>query len=765
MRLHPGKWAFLLTFSVLLIFCSQYVVAAESISILSPKEKHFAGEPILFHIMTHEFFSPKNATVFYRSIGATVYRKLIMKKETPVDFRALLNARKVIPPGIQFYFVVKDGKGRFFTFPKPDPKKNPYVLTIDLDKRPPIIQETVPAEGESLKDRRPVIKIKFIDLETKIDKNSVRLLVDDADVTQLSEITDNDITYQPAENLSFGNHTVILELIDICGNRMPPKRLTFTIPKSTRIDNAGAEIQWDAEGGYLIVDKTDTETDTETPDWSVQSSATLNSFVEHGKNKTSVDANVWYIEEDGPGPEGDKFNLNNLLLKLQHDKHQLSAGDVTVDGTELISPSISRRGGLLELDVADIQADFFALRSNYVTGFKHVLGLNDPEQMLLGGSLEKKIIKDNKLTLKTAYIKGENRNPDDYNAGSLEWGEEGEVYSILVAGQMLDERLNLEGEYSGSRFDDNTSGDEEPQSDNAWLVKVSGRYDRYELAVNYKYLGPNFKSIADPTGAYNQQEYNLDGGLRLNSSDIRLTLLHNRDNVDNDPLLPVIQNSTEILNYNISKFDWLSVFMNYTQSRQNSEKEPQGFDPIESSTQTIGCGLSVNRTRWDLSPNYTYTYFDDKVSATDDDSVTHVVGLSGGLRPGDNISVNPSLSYTNMHTKFDDVTVETWQGALGGSIMSLFSNDLDFNTTLSILDNRTDDSLFHTTTYNFIGQLNWHIEKYLLKKGKQTIAIRGQYDKTKDHETNETQKDYAVYVVISFGVPYRFFNKNDFSPE
>lgn len=761
MRDHPGRWAFFLTFSVLLVTCSEYVGAAESISILSPQEKHFAGVPILFHIKTNEFFSPKNVTVYYRSIGATVYGRLTMKKKTSVDFRALLKARKVIPPGIQFYFVVKDGKGRFFTFPKPDPKKNPYVMKINLDKRPPIIQKTVPAEGESLKDRRPVVKIIFVDLETKIDRSSVRLLVDDTDVTQLSKISKNYITYQPVENLSFGNHTVILELIDICGNRMPPKRLTFTIPKSALIDNAGAEIQWDAEGRYLIAGKTDAEL----PDWGIQSSATLNSFVEHGKNKTSLDANVWYNEEDGPGPEGDNLNLNNYLLKFQHDKHQLSVGDVTVDGTELISRSISRRGGLLELDVADIQADFFALRSNYVTGFRHVLGLDDAEQMLLGCSLEKEILKDRKLTLKTTYIKGENRNPDDYNAGILGGGEEGGVYSISVASRMMSERLNLQGEYSGSRFDDDTLVDEDPKSDNAWLVKVSGWYDKYELAAGYKYLGPDFKSIADSTGAYNQKEYNLDGGVRFGSSDIRLTLLHNRDNVDNDPLLPVIKNSTGTINYNISKFDWLSVFMNYTQSRQNSEKEPLDFDPVKNSARTIGCGLSANRTRWDLSPNYTYTYFDDKVSPIDNDSVTHMVGLSGGLRPVDNISINPLISYTNMHSNFDDVTTETWQGALGGSITSFFSSDLDFNATLSILDDRTDDGFVHTTTYDCIGQLNWHIEKYLLKKGKQTIAIRGQYSKTKDHETSETWEDYAIYAVISFGAPKKFFNKNDFSPE
>ncbi|MBW2046487.1 MAG: hypothetical protein JRI96_16675 [Deltaproteobacteria bacterium] len=41
-----------------------------------------------------------------------------MKKETPVDFRAFLKGQKAIPPGIEYFFIVRDGKGRVFTFPE-----------------------------------------------------------------------------------------------------------------------------------------------------------------------------------------------------------------------------------------------------------------------------------------------------------------------------------------------------------------------------------------------------------------------------------------------------------------------------------------------------------------------------------------------------------------------------------------------------------------------------------------------------------------------
>ncbi len=221
--------------------------AAEKISIIFPQKSHFASQPIVFHIQPQEFVSPQKATVFYRAIGISVYRKLPLKKETPTDFRALLSAQKVVPPGIEYFFVVEDSLGRVFTFPETDPKQNPYTLKIELDKSPPQLLESTPADGAIIEEVRPTIIMKIRDAETMVDKNSVRLMLDGTDVTRLAAVTENSITYRPATALALGRHTITLDMVDIVGNRLPTQERIFSIPETVVTKKAAAEIQWHTE--------------------------------------------------------------------------------------------------------------------------------------------------------------------------------------------------------------------------------------------------------------------------------------------------------------------------------------------------------------------------------------------------------------------------------------------------------------------------------------------------------------------------------------
>ena len=731
---------------------------AEGITIISPQKTHFAGQPVLFHIQTKEVYETKKMTAYYRAIGVTAYRRLILKKQSPIDFMGTVKAQKVIPPGIEFFFVVVDGKDRVFTFPKDDPKKNPYALQIDLDKMPPRILDSTPSEGAAIEQLRPSIKISFKDIETYVDKNSVRLVIDGTDVTQLSEITETKITYAPAQVLSVGNHTIAIELSDMSGNRMPTKRWAFSIPakapseKIAGAEKASAEVNISGEFRRRIVKKEDTE---ETR-WNFQSTATIKSSAQSGKLKTSFDATVNYIDQEGHNSEEDRFNLNNFLYKLEYGKQLLALGDVTVEGTDLISKSISRRGGRLSFNIADTKAEAFALRSNYVTGFEHGLGMGDPNQRFTGGFIEKDLIGEKKLTVKATYVNGKNENPDNYNTSTLEAGTEGNIYSIVMASRLFEEKLNMEGEYSGSTYDSDVADTVGQESDKAWRAKISSRYKNFDCSTGYKYLGPDFRSIVNATGANDREEYNLEGGMRFKSSNLRLNMLHNSDNVDEDPLMPVIRNTTGTLSYNLSIPDWPSFFANYTQSQQESAKEPTGYIPIENKINTIGGGFSIAKNRWNISPGYTYTSFDDRGETTNNDSEIHVATLTGGFRPTDTISINPSVTHMNITIDATGVTTKTWQGALAGYIM-LFKNQLNLNTTLSVLDTKADDGSTDTTTYSAIAQLNWRVEKYLLKKGSQTLSLRGNYSKTENHINHESTDDFTIYAVISFGIPIKLF--------
>ena len=258
------------------------------------------------------------------------------------------------------------------------------------------------------------------------------------------------------------------------------------------------------------------------------------------------------------------------------------------------------------------------------------------------------------------------------------------------------------------------------------------------------------------TGASNRAEYHAGLGWRALSSSFRLTAIRAVDNVDEDPLMPVIRNTTGTFTYNLAKAKWPAFFCNYTLNTQDSSNEPQNYSPIKNQTQTVGGGFSLPGSRWSIAPAYTFTTFNDKSNATDNDSQTHVAVLSGFLRPTDTFSINPSVSYTNMHTDATDLTTKTYQGTLG-TVLSLYDRMVDLNGTLSYLDNKTDDGSSHTSTFNGIAQVNWHLEKFLFDKGKQTLSLRAQYSRTEDHVNDTITRDYTVFAVFSFSMPVKVY--------
>ena len=117
------------------------------------------------------------------------------------------------------------------------------------------------------------------------------------------------------------------------------------------------------------------------------------------------------------------------------------------------SPSIARRGALFAVTGEKTSTEVFALRSNAVTGFDHILGFDDPDQLLAGASVERRISGDGSWTLKAAALAGKNAVPDDYNASTLQPGTEGRAFSLGATGRMAGGKVTLTGEVAGTSYD------------------------------------------------------------------------------------------------------------------------------------------------------------------------------------------------------------------------------------------------------------------------------------------------------------------------
>lgn len=719
-------------------------MAEERIVQILPPGPVAAGQDLVLRMTTREILPPAEATLHYRTIGGSGFLVLPMTRDTEIAFSAILPGHKLLPPGIEYFFVVKDGRGRVFTFPGLDPRKTPLSLTVGLGQAA-FQQLAFPRMTEArVKGPRPTITINLDDIEGSAAWSSLRLLVDDVDVSPLAVLEDRKLRYTPETPLDYGSHTVTLESMGADGTILTPRNWTFIVPQSEFYDKASATVSIDAEAGGRITGKSGSDE----PDWNIQSNVTLNSVVEKGDLKVSLEANGWVTEREGAEETDDTFNLNNFLLQIEYRQQRLALGDLTVEGTELISESIARRGALLDLSLGNTRVGAFMVSSTAETGFDNMTGLEHSDQRLVGGSVEQILLDRERLVAKGTVITGKNAEPEDYNGGTLAAPGKGQIYSLALAAVPWKEALRLNGEYSYSRYDEDTTDDLGSDAGRAWLIRFAGRMGSYDYGGGYKYLGKDFRSIADVTGVENREEYSIYGTKSFSESNLTANFLYNRDNVEHDSRLPVIRNTSVDLLYNLYRTEWPNLFLNGNLTFQDSADEPAGTDPVKNLSQTIGGGFTIVREKWNLTPTYTFTRYADD-SPEDADGRTHQATLNLGWQPDTRVSLSPSVSYGRTDTGSDAPVTETWQGTLAGTF--LLTEKLNLSLTLSALDSRNGDHSVEITSYNGLAQVNWRLETSFLKKAQKTVSFRARYSRIDDRAADTLDEDYGVFLVLSIG--------------
>jgi hypothetical protein len=602
-----------------------------------------------------------------------------------------------------------------------------------------------------IQNSRPKITVDLHTIEGSEDWALARLLVDGMDVSAMTEAGDQTLSYLPRADLVHGKHTITLEAMDGNGTILPPRSWGFSIPRSEMFDEATGRILLDAQTDYRLAAKKHSPE----PVWKLQSNATLNSIASSKDLTVSLDANAWYGEQEKQEITGEAVNLNNYLLALDYRKQRLCIGDLNVVGTELISPSIARRGGLLELIYGTSAARAFLVRSNQVTGFDNIAGVDDPDQRLFGGSLEHRWENTGNLSVKATAISGKNQNPDDFQTGSTVPASDGQTYVLKISASPNAEKLSLDGEVGLSDFDADTTDDFESEKGSAWLTRFTSRIGSYDYGGGYKRLGLDFRSIADTTAVDNREEYTLFGTKSFKESTLTASGFNVTDNMKKDPLLPVVRNTTLDLAYNLFKADWPVIFVNTNVTFQNSSDEPDNIDAIENLTQTLTGGFALVRGKWNLAPTYTFTYFEDD-SITDSDSQTHQAALMLGIQPMERLSLNPSLSWSQTDSGRLAPTTRTFQGTLAGTW--LLNPEHDLFLTLSAMDLDTDDHSSHTATVDHILQYNWRPETPFFRQARKTVSLRGRYYRLDDRVGEDSEEDCSIFLAISIGgLPLELF--------
>ncbi len=727
--------------------------AAETIEILSPARRVFAGQPLLFELSIRGIPRVGQAVVLYRPLGIRRYRKIVLRNRSGGVYGGSLKAQKVIPPGLEYFVLVTDQAGRVYTVPAENAEERPIRLDIALDETPPEVTGCTPENGETVESVTGGIRVRYMDRESGVDPDSIRVLLDGTDITSLCRIGATSLQYTPIRAVAAGPHTLTLTMADRFGNRIRPYSARFTCRVPGGKTNSSAILLVDAEGRTKILHGADNDE----PVWDLQSSAGIDGTLDRGGFHHEFGGEGWYTQGDRRTVPDDPFTLSRIHYEMQYRNMVAAFGDVTVTGTDMTGSRILRRGSRTSVHVGRLSGEAFLLNSHQNTGFNDIIGGFDHRQRLVGGWLENRFLHGDALNLRATYISGRNEDPTGYNISTLEAGTEGSIFSMQLASTpFADDRLHLEGEFCLTDFDIDLSDDQGRISDSGWRLSAMGRREIYDWRLDYRNLGTEFHNIVRAIGPTGREEYRFQGGLRALSSTFHLTLQHSRDKVSDSAAMPVFNMTTAALAYSLNLPDFPQVFCNGSYTSQHSSREPPGFPSIGNIQYTLGGGFTLQRQTWLVSPNMTYIRMNDTQAGADNDSRTMVFSLVGSWFPSPWLSLTPSFFYSTTSSGAADVRYDTYQATLSGGLHG-FSDRASLSTTLSYTENRADDASAHVTVWSAIAQLDWNLQVPVLEKVRKSIGIRGRYDETTDHVSGSGTEDWAVYLVVGVGIPIDLF--------
>ncbi|MDR5587562.1 CehA/McbA family metallohydrolase [Clostridium aquiflavi] len=145
----------------------------------------------------------------YRVTGAEKFEKSEMTKGEDNKYSVNLSKENLNLKGMEYYISARDKKGEI--------KTDTYSVKV-TNGNPPEIYNMEPAENSKINmETLPIIKAS-IKSDKDINTESIKVYLDNNDITSNTKITGEYIEHKPNEKLKYGLHTVKIEVSDTLGN-------------------------------------------------------------------------------------------------------------------------------------------------------------------------------------------------------------------------------------------------------------------------------------------------------------------------------------------------------------------------------------------------------------------------------------------------------------------------------------------------------------------------------------------------------------------
>lgn len=517
------------------------------------------------------------------------------------------------------------------------------------------VKVITPAENEEIVDKRPEVKVEFIEA---VALSTLVVILDGIDITALLTVTGKGFDYRPFMVLPAGAHNLSISAADKEGRQLG-KNISFSSRHSAAFEEA--YIYNEASVAYETVLA---KPDIAAADSKVEGNLRSDTKVKGKEWEFTFNTNLRFLDQSAPVPLPQKKGIDaaNWIFTGTYSKERFrfktGIGDIQVNETPYTVFNLARKGGLFSFESDMYQLNVFSVKSQQVFGLKGGTGidLRPDDHHILGVSGGVKLF-DKKVEFKTIYVTG-GESGNSFGISTTPGARKGDVTGFVLTSDFFENKLRTEFELDLSEFDPDTSDEFKARSDKAYRLKAQGILGTYNYEVLYEYIGRDYEVVGNQMIQKDKEGLSVRGGAGLKVHAINLMLSRYNDNVTEDGLFPRIVNYQGVLDYSFNGVPNLPMGVGYQKNIMNSEKEPPGTSPVDFDTDTVAGRVGYMIDKFNFGFQTSYSLMNDK-TATNNDTTTVTYTLTPSYNAPD-LMINPNFSLNQSKSRVTDVRTDTY---------------------------------------------------------------------------------------------------------
>ena len=308
-------------------------------------------------------------------------------------------------------------------------------------------------------------------------------------------------------------------------------------------------------------------------------------------------------------PAGNPFADSTPASLLQRGEYigssftiQTAMGDIGVSETTNTVWGLTGKGGKFGLRSGNCE-NAIRLSSFAATGAS--------DSMVVGLSGEVTFLAES-ARLKSIYASGRERvKPVGKRHGTGEL--RGDVLGLVAVLEPFRGMLAAEAEVDFAVFDRDTADDIGPVHDRAYRVKAGGAMGHFRYSALHESTGKDYRLMGSTVPKRDREGIALGMGANFESNALDVQFSRYNNNTGNSPVHPRLYQYETVVDYAFSGFKALPVGMQYRKVLLDSAREPAGFEPKETDTETVSGRLNGLTGGWDLGLQVSYFQRSERV--------------------------------------------------------------------------------------------------------------------------------------------------------